>query len=436
MIPRIHEVSSRQELRDSKKRPVVAITGIGVITALGAGVSENWRALIAGRSGLRRITRFPTDGLKSNVAGTVDYIVPAPASSVSRSVAMAIEAASEAIVQARIGSPGRFPGPLFVATPPAELEWAHLLQLYGVNNGPGSTGYSRLLTAGRSGRWSHLRSTLRFASPAEILAVRFGTQGQPVTLCTACASGTSSIQLGMEAIRRGAAQSALCIGADGTVHPEGMIRFSLLSALSTHNDPPEKASRPFARDRNGFVIAEGAGALVLENYSVARARGARILGIVSGCGEKADDYHRTRSRPDGTAMIGAVQNALDDAAVEPEEIDYINAHGTGTPENDRMEHLSLRAVLGDHLDRTPISSNKSMIGHTLIAAGAVEAVFSLMTIGTGTLPPTINHDVPDPEIELDVVPNVKREGKVRNVLSNSFGFGGQNVCAVFAAEPQ
>lgn len=422
-------------VRDRKGRPAVAITGIGVVTSLGVGVSANWQALTAGRSGLRRITRFCTDGLKSSVAGTVDVFDGQPTSSVARSLAMGLEAASEAVTQARIGTPNRFPGPLFVATPPAELEWAHLSSLYSEAPGGTSEGYRRLLAAARTAKFRHLAPIVRFGSPADALADRLGTEGQPVTLCTACASGTSSIQLGMEAIRRGKAQAALCVGMDGSVHPEGMIRFALLSALSTHNDPPEKASRPFAADRNGFVIAEGAGALVLEDYAAARARGARVLGIVRGCGEKADDYHRTRSRPDGAAIIGAIRKTLDDAGLQPQEIDYINAHGTGTPENDKMEHLSLRAVLGDHLDRTPISSNKSMIGHTLIAAGAVEAVFSIMTLQTGTLPPTINYDVPDPEIRLDVVPNVKRQASVRNVLSNSFGFGGQNVCAVFSAEP-
>src|SRR5690606_15977531 len=165
----------------------------------------------------------------------------------------------------------------------------------------------------------------------------------------------------------------------------------------------------------------------------ARARGAQILGVVKGCGEKADDYHRTRSRPDGTAIIGAIRNAIEDAGIAPVEIDYINAHGTSTPENDKMEYLSLKAVLGDHLEKTPISSNKSMIGHTLSAAGAVEAVFSLLTIRTGVVPPTINYRNPDPDVPLDVVPNEARRATVRTVLSNSFGFGGQNASLILAA---
>jgi 3-oxoacyl-[acyl-carrier-protein] synthase II len=257
-----------------------------------------------------------------------------------------------------------------------------------------------------------------------------------LSICTACASGATTIQLGVEAIRRGKTDAALCIGTDATVHPEGLVRFSLLSALSTRNDAPHKASRPFSKTRDGFVLAEGAGALVLETYAAAKARGAKVLGIVRGCGEKADDYHRTRSRPDGRAIIGALRKTLDDAGVAPEEIDYVNAHGTSTPENDKMECQSLRAVLGDHLRQTPVSSNKSMIGHTLIAAGSVEAVFTLLTLQTGMLPPTINYDDPDPDLTLDVVPNASRAADVRTALSNSFGFGGQNVCVVFSRELQ
>ena len=214
-----------------------------------------------------------------------------------------------------------------------------------------------------------------------------------------------------------------------------MIRFSLLSALSTHNDPPEKASKPFSKDRDGFVMAEGAGSLVLESLESARARGATVIGILSGCGEKADDFHRTRSKPDGSPAIAAVRAALADAGVAEDRIDYINAHGTSTPENDKMEHLSLSTVFGDRMKKLPISSNKSMIGHTLSAAGAIEAAFSLMTIREGLIPPTINYDNPDPAIDLDVVPNTKRSADVGAVLSNSFGFGGQNTCLVMAREP-
>jgi 3-oxoacyl-[acyl-carrier-protein] synthase II len=291
-----------------------------------------------------------------------------------------------------------------------------------------------MLAAARRGGFEDMYPLLQFTSIADVIADEFGTCGQPISLCTACASGSSAIQMGAEAIRRGETSASLCIATDATVHPEGIIRFSLLSALSTRNEPPEAASRPFAADRDGFVIAEGAGAMVLENYDAALARGADVLAIVMGAGERADEFHRTRSRPDGTAMIGAIEGALKDANVSPEEIDYINAHGTATPENDKMECLSLTAVFGKNVVKTPISSNKSMTGHTLIAAGAVEAVFSVMTIQSGIIPPTINYNKPDPTIALDVVPNISRNKPVSKVLSNSFGFGGQNCCLVFGLQ--
>jgi 3-oxoacyl-[acyl-carrier-protein] synthase II len=277
--------------------------------------------------------------------------------------------------------------------------------------------------------------TSQFGSIADRLADRFGTTGLPITLSTACASGATAIQLGVEAIRRGECERALSIGADGSATAEALIRFSLLSALSTSNDAPQKASKPFSKDRDGFVLAEGSAALVLESLEAATARGATVLGILRGCGEKADDFHRTRSKPDASPAIAAVRAALADAGLSDSEIDYINAHGTSTPENDKMEHLSLSTVFGERISSIPVSSNKSMIGHTLSAAGAIEAAFSLMTMREGVIPPTINYDHPDPAIGLDVVPNVKRESSVRTVLSNSFGFGGQNTCLVMAREP-
>jgi 3-oxoacyl-[acyl-carrier-protein] synthase II len=421
---------------DAKGRPLVAVTGMGIVTALGRGKAENWQALTRGRSGIKRISRFPTEGLRTTIAGTIDFMGVAPCSAYELSSTIAAAAADEAVEEASIGSPGAFPGRLFIATPPSELEWPQMRRLYDGAPDGDEKGYARLLAAARTRGFGDLARHVEFASIAERMQLRFGTRGEPRSICTACASGASTIQLGAEAIRRGETDAALCVGADATVHPEGLIRFSLLSALSTQNEHPEKASKPFARRRDGFVIAEGAGAVVLESVAAAKARGAPILGIVRGCGEKADSYHRTRSRPDGSAIIGAIRKTLADACLEPEAIDAINAHGTSTPENDKMEFLSLRAVLGDHLARTPISANKSMVGHTLIAAGSVEAVISLLTLRNGVLPPTINYDEPDPELPLDVVPNVAREATVRTVLSNSFGFGGQNVCLVLSAPPK
>ncbi|KAB2943147.1 MAG: beta-ketoacyl-ACP synthase [Hyphomicrobium sp.] len=419
--------------RDDRGRPLVAVTGTGVVTSLGIGKTDNWAALTAGSSGIKKISRFATDGLRTTIAGTVDFLAPQPRSAPALSVEMALCAAQEALGEAAIGSSGSFPGPLFLATPPAELEWPQRKALYDTPSVADLSGYKRLVAAARDGDWRDFGSLFQFASVADHIAASLGTRGLPISVSTACASGATAIQLGVEAIRRGETEVALCIGTDTSVQIEALIRFSLLSALSTRNEPADRASRPFSKDRDGFVMAEGAAALVLESYQSAKARGASILGFVRGCGEKADTYHRTRSKPDGTAIIGAIRNALDDAGVDPDEIDYINAHGTSTPENDKMEYISLKAVLGEHLAATPISSNKSMIGHTLSAAGAIEAVFSLLTIRNGTLPPTINYALPDPEIPLDVVANVSRPASVHTVLSNSFGFGGQNVSLVLAA---
>jgi len=424
-----------EQLTDPKGRTVVVVTGMGVVTSLGRGVDDNWAALTAGRSGLRRIERFPIEGLRTTVAGCVDFLGVEPYSAPALSTAMAIASGEEAIAMAGIGTKTSFPGPLFLATPPTELEWPQRKQLFDAAPDTGEVGYQKLIAAARGGDFEDINALFQFASVGEALADRFGTRGLPISLSTACASGASALQLGVEAIRRGETDAALSIATDGTVQIEALIRFSLLSALSTLNDPPEKAARPFAKDRAGFVMAEGSGAFVLESYEAAKARGATILGVIRGCGERADDYHRTRSKPDGSPIISAIEKTLDDASVKPDEIGYINAHGTGTQENDKMEYVSLHAVFGDPLHEIPISSNKSMIGHTLTAAGAVEGAFSLKAMETGTVPPTINYDTPDPDIPLDVVPNVARPAEVGAVLSNSFGFGGQNVCVVYAREP-
>jgi 3-oxoacyl-[acyl-carrier-protein] synthase II len=418
--------------RDHLGRPLIAVTGIGLVTPLGIGVEESWAGLLAGRSGISRITRFPTEHLKTTIAGQVDLPEEAgsrPLTSPGRVERMAALAAEEAIAGAGIGTKGAFPGPLFLGMPPVEVEWPQRLEL--ARSGAGEEGgkYPALIAAA-TGRTELFEGAL-FGGIGERLADRFGTRGAPIEITTACATGASAIQLGLEAIQRGEADAALCLGAEGSVQPEALIRFSLLSALSTRNEDPARASRPFEKTREGFVMSEGAAALVLESLESARARGATVLGLVLGAGERADSFHRTRSNPDGGAIIGAMRAAIADAGLEPGQIDYVNAHGTGTPENDKMETLGMRAVFGEGCP--PISSNKSMIGHTLSAAGAIEAVFSLLTIRDQCLPPTINHETPDPAIPLDVVPNVARDARVQRVLSNSFGFGGQNVCLVLGA---
>lgn len=422
-------------LKDHRGRPVVAITGIGVATSLGQGLEENWGALTAGQSGIHRIKRFPIEHLRTTIAGTVDFVANEAETAPALTLATGEIVCQEAIEMAGIGGPGEFPGPLFTAVPPVEMEWPRRREIFDASDPSIDDAYGRMIDAAcHVNDDFEYRSTL-YGFVAELLAERFGTKGAPISVTTACASGATAIHLGVETIRRGDSDAALCVGADCSVTAEALIRFSLLSALSTSNEIPEAASKPFSKNRDGFVIAEGAAALVLENYETARARGANILAIVRGAGEKADDFHRTRSKPDGSAVIGAIRHTIEDAGIEPSAIDYINAHGTGTPENDKMEAMSLEAVLGDEMKRLPISSNKSMIGHTLTAAGAIEAVFSVQTIQAGKIPPTINYNVPDPLIELDVVPHKARDASPSVILSNSFGFGGQNACLIITAEP-
>jgi 3-oxoacyl-[acyl-carrier-protein] synthase II len=419
---------------DHSGRPVVVVTGMGVLTSLGQGKTENWRKLLEGVSGIRRITRFPIAHLRTTIAGTVDFVSVDEPSGPALTEAIGAMVADEAITQSGIGAPGDFPGPLLLAMPPVEVEWPQRLAADAVaarNNEPVT--WIDLIHAVSDNRFPRLHERFLFGAVAEHLADRFGTKGSPIATSTACASGATAIQLGVESIRRGEAQAALVVGTDASVNPESLIRFSLLSALSTRNDPPESAARPFSRDRDGFVMAEGAGALVLESLAHAKARGATILGVVEGCGEMADSFHRTRSSPDGKPIIACMRHALEDARMAPDAIGYVNAHGTGTPENDKMEWLGLSAVFGERAASLPTSSNKSMIGHTLSAAGVVEAIFTLLSLREGVLPPTINYDTPDPALPLDCVPNVAREARVSHAISNSFGFGGQNACLVLGA---
>ncbi|KAA6204836.1 MAG: beta-ketoacyl-ACP synthase [Candidatus Tokpelaia sp.] len=422
--------------KDKQGRPIVAVTGMGVVSSLGRGKAENWRKLTAGISGIHKISRFPIADLRTYIAGTVDFLPESAAGSSVLSETLARLSAIEAVEQAGF-EPGNFGGRLVLAAPPVELDWKNRFALdnfarqhWGSDCPPSS--YALLLAECRRHKYEAFFDTTQFGHIAERLGRDFGTCGLPVSLSTACASGATAIQMGAEAIRRGE-KRVLVIATDGSVSAEALIRFSLLSALSTHNDPPEKASKPFSKDRDGFVMAEGSGALVLESLDNALARGAEILGIVAGCGETADDFHRTRSKPDASPAVGSMRAAMADAGIGIDAIDYINAHGTSTPENEKMEYLAMSTVFGHALPHIPVSSNKSMIGHTLTAAGAIEAVFSLLTIRDGIIPPTINYDRPDDTIPLDVVPNRSRQKPVSLVLSNSFGFGGQNSSLVLKA---
>src|SRR5918995_416544 len=290
-------------LKDRQGRPLVAVTGMGVVTSLGQGREDNWAALTAGRSGIHAIGRFPTEGLRTKIAGTVDFIEVQPFCAPMLSERLAMLAAEEAVAQSGAGTKGDFPGALFIAVPPVEIEWPQreaLAEASGQNEG---VTYRDLLKAASTGRFKPWHNLFLFGTVADRLADRFGTKGSPISLSTACSSGATAIQLGVEAIRRGETDAALCIGTDGSVNPESLIRFSLLSALSTQNENPEGASKPFSKNRDGFVMGEGGAALVLENAESAKARGATILGYVLGCGEKGDGFHRTRSSPDGAPII-------------------------------------------------------------------------------------------------------------------------------------
>ena len=420
--------------RDKFGRPIVVVTGMGVVTSLGAGKADNWKKLTAGESGIRTVTRFPIDGLKSTMAGTVDFVTVEPSSSTALTERLADISTEEALAQSGIGRKGDFPGPLFLAVAPVEVEWPQRIEV-GRAVGKAEFTVNDVLAISGGGKFASYHHRFMFGSVAGHLAEKFGTKGSPISLSTACASGATAIQLGVEAIRRGETDAALVVATDGSVNPEALIRFSLLSALSTQNIPPQGASKPFSKNRDGFVMAEGAGTLVLESYEAAVARGATVLGVVAGCGELTDSFHRTRSSPDGKPIIGCVNKALDDAALTPEQIDHINAHGTATPENDKMEYIGISAVFGERAKEIPVSSNKSMIGHTISAAGAVEAIISLLTLEYQRIPPTINYEVPDPAIPFDVVANVARDARVTAVMSNSFGFGGQNASLILTREP-
>ena len=325
-------------------------------------------------------------------------------------------AAEEAIAESGIGRRGDFPGPLFLAVPPIEIEWPQRVELAQASGANDAVSYDDLLRAAaqRPVQPVSRRASCSARSPTH-LAETFGTKGSPISLSTACASGATAIQLGVEAIRRGETDAALCIGTDGSVNPESLIRFSLLSALSTTNDPPARRAKPFAKNRDGFVMAEGAGALVLESLASAKARGAKILGVSKAAARwRTPSTARARAR---TASRSSAASATRSPTpgLTPDDIDYVNPHGTGTPENDKMECLGVMAVFGERAKTLPISSNKSMIGHTLSAAGAVEAVFTLLTLQHQRIPPTINYQMPDPAIPLDVVPNEARDAKVRHV---------------------
>ncbi|WP_368419699.1 beta-ketoacyl synthase N-terminal-like domain-containing protein [Rhodovarius sp.] len=411
-------------MKDHRGRPRVVVTGMGLVTALGRDLPSTWAGLMEGRSGIRPITRFNTTGMRSRIGGCVDFpgdVPGRPLTVAQRLVALGELALDEAVAMAGLAKP--FPGPLSLGLPPTELEWPAragiMLRAQGTTN--------RDLAIASTGM-PEVHRVQQVVEPVRHFAARYGTRGFPQAVTTACASGASAIQMAVEAIRRGETDCVLSGGCEASMTPETMIRFSLLQALSARNDPPETASRPFSLTRDGFIMGDGAAGLVLESMEHATARGATILGEILGVGERADTFHRTRSSPDGLAISGAVENALRDAGLDADAIGYINAHGTSTPENDKMEAMAMHLVFGEICP--PISSTKSMLGHTLSAAGAIEAVICLLALRHQMLPPTINQTDTDMALGVDVVPNMARPHGFSAALSNSFGFGGQNVCVV------
>ncbi len=406
----------------------VVITGLGAVTPIGTGVSKFWENLTKGVSGIDLIKGFDPDefGLTVKIAGEVKDFDPLQfmdkkeASRLSLFVQYAVAASEEAIRDSKIKEAGYDP-----------------LKI-GVIIGTGIGGlrdiekeHSVILKKGA-------RRVSPFFIPygisnmgAGYVAIRHGFKGPNYCVVSACATGNHAIGDAFRMIQAGDIDAAIAGGTEAAITPLGVAGFAVMRALSTCNDEPQKASRPFDKDRDGFVMGEGAGIVVLEEYEHAKARGAKIYAELVGYGATDDAYHITAPHECGEGAYECMKLALEDAGLNPDEVDYINAHGTSTPLNDKVETLAIKQLFKEHAYKLKISSNKSMVGHLLGAAGAVEAVASVKTIETGVIPPTINLENPDPECDLDYVPNEAVEADVRVVLSNSFGFGGTNACLIF-----
>lgn len=411
--------------RRERSRRVV-VTGMGAMTSLGCTVESYWQGLISGRSGVRPIIAFDASAYPCRIASDVrdfeplNYMDAKEAKRMARFSQLAVAAARDALAAARLdlGANGS--------------------DRAGVCLGTGIGGFTvvesecRTLFTKGGMRITPFFGPLMLPNMAAGQVSRtFGAKGYTNTVITACAAGTQAIGEATEVIRRGAADVVIAGGTESAVCELGLSTFAVMRALSTRNDDPAGASRPFDADRDGFVPAEGAAVLILEEYGHAVRRGAPILAEVCGYGCSSDAYHMVMPDPEGEGAVRAMQAAIADAGIQPWEIDYINAHGTSTPLNDATETKAIKRVLGDYAYKVPISSTKSMIGHLLGAAGAAEAVACIMTLREGMVHPTINYTTPDPACDLDYVPNQARKVNVRYVLSNSFGFGGQNACLIF-----
>ncbi len=402
----------------------VVISGVGLLTALGNGTEETWECLLQGRSGVGSITRFDAAKFPTQIAAEIKDFDPArymekkDVKKMDTFVQYAVAAAELAMKDAGLGI---FEG--------------EAADRAGVIIGSGIGGFSTIETEHATLLQHGPRRVSPFFIPSSIVnlaagqvSIRYGARGPNSAPCTACSSGTHAVGDSFRLIQHGDADLLISGGSEAAISPLAIAGFDALKALSKRNDAPPKASRPFDRQRDGFVLGEGAGILVLEELEHARRRGAKIYAEVVGYGMSADAYHMTAPPPGGEGAARAMNATLKDAGIPPEEVDYINAHGTSTPQNDRTETLAIHRVFGESARKVQISSTKSMIGHLLGAGGAVEAVVSALSIRDQQIHPTINLEDPDPDCDLDYVPNTARQARIRYALSNSFGFGGTNAC--------
>ncbi len=406
----------------------VVVTGMGAVTPVGIGVKEAWEAVCAGRNGIHRIQSFDPEPYGSQMAGEVldfdpvNYIDRKQVSRTARFTQFALAATQEAVQQSQL------------VIDDANRDEVGVIVGSGIGGLKVTEEATHTLAERGPRRLSPFTVPMILADiAAGEVAMRFGASGPNFALVSACATGAHAIGEAAEIIRRGDAVACIAGGSESSITPLAMGAFSSMRALSQRNDDPEHASRPFDAGRDGFVIAEGCGILILEDYEHAVRRGALILAEVAGYAASADAYHLTAPEPTGRGARRAVTRALQKAAASPDEVDYINAHGTSTPLNDAAETSAIKQVLGEHASQIPISSTKSMTGHTLGAAGAIESVFSVMAIVDGRVPPTINYQTPDPACDLDYVTSGVRTVRPRLVLNNSFGFGGHNACLAFRA---
>ncbi|CAG0932073.1 3-oxoacyl-[acyl-carrier-protein] synthase II [Thermoflexales bacterium] len=407
----------------------VVVTGLGALSPLGLSVNELWEGLVAGRSGVAPITHFDPEDMPTRIAGEVKGFDPTKwinfkeARRMGRATQMAVVAAHEVLADAGFGS----------VLPEDVQEEAGVY--IGTAYGPFDKADEEMQNFAKKG-WRGVSpfalSSPLASMPAFHVSLMTQAKGPIGTPINACAAGTQAIVEASEYIRRGHAQVMICGGVEGSVHRYSVAGFCAMRALSTRNDEPERASRPFDKLRDGFILSEGAGLVVLESLEHALARKARIYAEVLGGASSADAYHVAAPDPKGAGAVRAMKRALRDAGVDIMAVSYINAHGTSTPINDFTETMAIKTVFGEQAYNVPISSTKSMLGHAMGGAGALEAIACVKTIETGTIHATINYENPDPECDLDYVPNTSRQADVRVVLSNSFGLGGNNACLVLA----